>query len=171
MNYFELFNLPAAFSVDLSAISEHYRELQRTVHPDNFADASERERLLSVQKAAEINDAFQTLKDPILRAQYLLKLNGVELMGETQTIKDTSFLMQQMMLRESLEEVEHASDPESAAMDFADELAGLTKALMQQMQQQLAEHQWQTAADSVRKLKFMKKLEEELVQLEDKLLA
>lgn len=171
MNYFELFNLPAAFSVDLSAISEHYRELQRTVHPDNFADASERERLLSVQKAAEINDAFQTLKDPILRAQYLLKLNGVELMGETQTIKDTSFLMQQMMLRESLEEVEHASDPESAAMDFADELAGLTKALMQQMQQQLAEQQWQTAADSVRKLKFMKKLEEELVQLEDKLLA
>ncbi|USD36910.1 MULTISPECIES: co-chaperone HscB [Ferrimonas] len=171
MNYFELFDLPVAFQVDVTALSGRYRELQRAVHPDNFADASERDKLLAVQKAAEINDAFQTLKQPVARAQYLLSLNGVALQGETQTIKDTGFLMQQMMLRESLEEIETASDVEAAAMDFADELTRQTRTMMQLMIDQLQARQWQDAADSVRKLKFMKKLEEELAQLEDRLLA
>ncbi|WP_417349735.1 co-chaperone HscB [Ferrimonas sp.] len=171
MNYFELFDFPVAFQVDATLLSGRYRELQRAVHPDNFADASERDRLLAVQKAAEINDAFQTLKEPVARAQYMLKLGGIELQGETQTIRDTSFLMEQMMLRETLEEVEESSDVESAAMDFADDLGQRTRALMQQLESQLGDQQWPEAADSVRKLKFMKKLEEELAQLEDRLLA
>ncbi|MEK6214396.1 MAG: Fe-S protein assembly co-chaperone HscB, partial [Vibrio fluvialis] len=88
MNYFELFGLPTQFDLDGSLLSSQFRELQKRFHPDNFATASERDRLLAVQKAAQINDAHQILKSPINRAEYLLSLNGVELRGEQQTLQD-----------------------------------------------------------------------------------
>ena len=57
MNYFELFGLPSQFQLDGSLLSSQFRELQKRFHPDNFASASERDRLMAVQKASEINDA------------------------------------------------------------------------------------------------------------------
>ncbi len=66
-NYFELFGLPVGFIVDTDALAENYRELQRVIHPDRYANASEQERRLSVQGASRINEAFETLKDPIGR--------------------------------------------------------------------------------------------------------
>ena len=56
MNYFDLFGLPVDFQVDGSLLTVRYRELQKQCHPDNFATASERDRLLAVQQAARIND-------------------------------------------------------------------------------------------------------------------
>ena len=64
MNYFELFGLPSQFALDGSLLSSQFRELQKRFHPDNFATASERDRLMAVQKAAQINDAYQVLKNP-----------------------------------------------------------------------------------------------------------
>jgi molecular chaperone HscB len=68
-NYFELFNLPISFDVDIASLKEKYQDLQKVVHPDRFTSASDKERLLSVQQAASINDAFDTLKKPIARAR------------------------------------------------------------------------------------------------------
>ena len=68
MNYFELFDLPSLFELDVNALRLKYLELQRIVHPDKFANASERERLLAVQKTAQINDGYSMLKSPITRA-------------------------------------------------------------------------------------------------------
>ncbi|ERM62147.1 cobalamin (5'-phosphate) synthase, partial [Vibrio mimicus CAIM 1883] len=105
MNYFELFGLPIQFELDGSLLSSQFRTLQKRFHPDNFATASERDRLLAVQQAAQINDAYQTLKDPIRRAEYLLSLQGIEMNAEQQTLQDPMFLMEQMELREELESV------------------------------------------------------------------
>ncbi|MBY6017455.1 co-chaperone HscB [Halomonas denitrificans] len=167
MNYFELFGLPLGFEIDGAALASRYRELQRAVHPDNFASAREQERLMAVQKTAEINDAFQTLKSPLGRAEYLLRLNGLELRGESTTIKDPMFLMEQLELREAMAELPDSDDPESAAMDLADRLAGDRKAMFAEFQRQFAEQQWDGAADTVRKLKFIHKLEDELSLLEE----
>ena len=68
MNHFELFGLPNQFELDNNTLSETFRDSQRRFHPDKFASASERDRLMAVQKAAEINDAYQTVKSPIARA-------------------------------------------------------------------------------------------------------
>ena len=100
MNYFELFGLPSQFQLDGSLLSSQFRELQKRFHPDNFASASERDRLMAVQKASEINDAYQVLKSPLSRAEYLLAENGVDIRGEQQTMSDPMFLMEQMELRE-----------------------------------------------------------------------
>ena len=58
MRYFELFDIPVAYNVDLVKINKQYLDLQRVIHPDKFAGKSEREKLLAVQKTAEINDAL-----------------------------------------------------------------------------------------------------------------
>ncbi|WP_298439804.1 co-chaperone HscB [uncultured Ferrimonas sp.] len=167
MNYFELFALPQGFELDTAALATRYRELQRAVHPDNFAAGSDRDRLMAVQKTAEINDAFQTLKSPLGRAEYLLRLHGVELRGETTTIKDPMFLMQQMELREALEELADAADPFAAAVELEQQFATLKQTMMAALIAQLTNRQWQQAADHVRKLKFVDKLEQELSQLEE----
>ena len=63
-NHFELFGLPVAFDVDVHQLAERYRQLQRASHPDRYANASDRERRLSIQHAAQVNDAFQTSNLP-----------------------------------------------------------------------------------------------------------
>ena len=101
-NHFELFGLPVAFDVDAQQLAERYRELQRILHPDRYANASDRERRLSIQHAAQVNEAFQTLKSSLRRARYLLQLKGVEFDDEKETHLDPAFLMEQMELREAL---------------------------------------------------------------------
>ncbi|MDD9176934.1 co-chaperone HscB [Aliivibrio finisterrensis] len=171
MNYFELFGLPNQFQLDGSLLSLQFRELQKRFHPDNFATASERDRLLSIQKAAQINDAYQTLKNPVTRAEYMLSERGHDIRGEQTTMQDPVFLMQQMELREELESLPSSSDPESALFDFAENVSVMRKEQLGLLQQQLESEIWQEAAQSVRKLKFIDKLNHEVEQLEDKLLG
>ncbi|WMC09641.1 co-chaperone HscB [Oceanimonas pelagia] len=167
MNYFELFDLPAQFQLDGQALSEAYRRLQTRFHPDKFASRPERERLQAVQQAARINDAFSTLKDPLARAEYLLSLQGVDIRGEQQTLKDPAFLMQQMEWREQLEEIPAASDVFAAIMAFERELKQASNDYYRELEQQLDAGHWSDAADTVRKLKFMAKLHAELERVED----
>ncbi|KDM91928.1 co-chaperone HscB [Photobacterium galatheae] len=169
MNHFELFGLPFQFELDGSLLATRFRELQRHFHPDNFATASERDRLMSVQKAAQINDAFQTLKNPVSRAEYMLAENGVDIRAEQQTLQDPEFLMQQMELREALEEIPDADDPHAALFDFDQQAVNLHKAQLAELQALLEAGEWESAADAVRKLKFIDKLRHEVERLEETL--
>lgn len=110
-DYFELFDLPKQFVLDEEQLKQRYMELQRVIHPDKFAAASEAERRWSVQAAAHINSAQETLSKPLARASYLLKLNDIDLDVETDTQMAPEFLMTQMELREALEEIPSAADP------------------------------------------------------------
>ncbi|ELR65261.1 Chaperone protein HscB [Photobacterium marinum] len=170
MNHFELFGLPFQFKLDGSLLSTQFRELQRRFHPDNFATSSERDRMMAMQKAAQINDAFQTLKNPISRAEYMLSENGFDIRGESKTLQDPEFLMQQMELREALEDIPDASDPESALFDFEQQASALYKSQLAGLEQLLNQESWEQAADAVRKLKFIDKLREEVERLEETLL-
>ena len=170
MNHFDLFRLPFQFELDGSLLSTQFRELQRRFHPDNFATASERDRLMSIQKAAQINDAFQTLKNPISRAEYMLSEKGIDIRGEQKTLHDPEFLMQQMELREALEDIPYASEPEDALFDFEQQISALYKSQLADLEGLLNQEDWQQAADAVRKLKFIDKLRYEIERLEETLL-
>ncbi|CAH1550885.1 co-chaperone HscB [Vibrio rotiferianus] len=171
MNHFELFGLPSQFQLDGSLLSSQFRELQKRFHPDNFATASERDRLMAVQKAAQINDAYQVLKHPISRAEYILAENGTEIRGEQQTMQDPMFLMEQMELREELEDIADSSDSESALFDFDSKVSKMYKQHLASVEQELDQGLWAEAADRVRKLKFIAKLKNEIELVEDKLLG
>ncbi|MBY6199542.1 co-chaperone HscB [Vibrio hangzhouensis] len=171
MNHFELFGLPVQFQLDGSLLSSQFRELQKRFHPDKFATASDRDRMLAVQKAAQINDAYEVLRRPISRAEYLLAEQGVDIRAEQQTLQDPMFLMEQMELREELEDIAASSDVEAELFDFDAKVSKMFKAQLTGLEQQLDQSEWLHAADSVRKLKFIAKLQSEIEQLEDKLLG
>ncbi|HHF3132899.1 TPA: co-chaperone HscB [Vibrio diabolicus] len=171
MNHFELFGLPSQFKLDGSLLSSQFRELQKRFHPDNFATGSERDRLMAVQKAAQINDAYQVLKNPISRAEYILAEQGVEIRGEQQTMQDPMFLMEQMELREELEEIADSTDPESALFDFDSKVSKMYKQHLASVEQELDDGLWAEAVDRVRKLKFIAKLKNEIELVEDKILG
>ncbi|PMM95445.1 co-chaperone HscB [Vibrio splendidus] len=171
MNHFELFGLPLQFQLDGSLLSSQFRDLQRQFHPDKFAIASERDRLLAVQKAAQINDAYQVLKNPISRAEYLLVQHGEDIRGEQQTMQDPMFLMEQMELREELEDIADRSDPEDALFAFEGKVSKMYKQQLSAIQQELESEAWLEAADRVRKLKFIAKLKNEIELVEDRLIG
>jgi len=78
-DFFQVFSLERQFNVDLPALEHEFHRLSRKVHPDRFARAEENERQWSLADTALLNDAYRTLKDPLHRTEYLLKLEGAEI--------------------------------------------------------------------------------------------
>jgi len=172
MNYFQLFDLPEQFELDLTELGSRYLALQKRFHPDNFAAGSERDRLLSVQQTANINDAYHSLKQPLLRAEHLLALRGLKISNEQRSFAEPAFLMQQMELREQLADVREQADPEQAIADIEQQLVKQRKVLQNALHQALSARsteQDQLAAELVRKLKFFYKLQQELELIEQQL--
>ncbi|KAI8817225.1 HSCB C-terminal oligomerization domain-containing protein [Fimicolochytrium jonesii] len=96
------------FDVDEAGLKKRFLELQRVVHPDGFAGKSKTERLCAAQQSTFINKAYQTLRDPLARAKYLLSLHGIavdsEAAGSEPQIDDPEVLMAVMEAREEIEE-------------------------------------------------------------------
>jgi molecular chaperone HscB len=175
-NYFELFGLPIGFIVDSDALAARYRELQRVIHPDRYANASEQERRLSMQGASLINEAFTTLKEPIARAGYLLTLHGVDLAAQQETTQDMAFLMEQMELREELDEIRNQADPYTSVLDLGSRINSQIKSLLGQLALQfeaVTPAQLEAAREILRKMRFLQKLYREVdavtAELEDEL--
>jgi molecular chaperone HscB len=168
-SFFELFALPQSFKVDLKQVDERYRELQRTVHPDRFVNATDQERRLSMQQATRINEGYRTLKDPLRRGRYLLELNGFDFDDEQRTTSDSAFLMEQMELREALAEVRGADDPLGRLAVIMDRIAADFNGLTGELQKSLdsaGDDAARAAADTLVKMQFFRRLSEEAQELE-----
>jgi molecular chaperone HscB len=81
-DYFSVFGLEPMLNLDLAALEHEFHRLSRKLHPDRFARALENEKQWSLADTALLNDAYRTLKDPIRRTEYLLKLLGAELTAD-----------------------------------------------------------------------------------------
>lgn len=101
-NYFELFRIPQSFDIDLRVLEKQYLEILAKVHPDTAVQLSDTERRLTLQWATLTNEAYQTLKQPLERARYLLGLMGVQTREDENTSMPTEFLLEQMEWREKL---------------------------------------------------------------------
>jgi molecular chaperone HscB len=109
-NHFAIFGLPEKFGLDMAALESAWRAVQGAVHPDRFAGGTDAQRLLALQMSTQINQAHETLKDPVRRASYLCELQGVPIDAERNTAMPEDFLMQQMEWRESMEDAVAARD-------------------------------------------------------------
>ena len=78
-NFFTLLKIPEAFVIDLERLDQHYQDIQKEIHPDRFASFDDETKLESIKKTAQVNDAYQTLKSPIRRAEYMLQLHGINI--------------------------------------------------------------------------------------------
>lgn len=172
-NYFELFSLPVGFEIDIAALSARYQDLQRSIHPDKFTNGTDREKRLSMQQASNINEAYQSLKDPLKRAQYLLGLRGIDVHNESNTVMDTAFLMQQMELREALDDIMDASDPLASLAVFAADVEARIKDSIFKLQEHFksnTEDSLQQAEALSLQLQFLYRLREEAEDREEALL-
>jgi molecular chaperone HscB len=79
VDYFSFFGLPAKLTIDVPALEKEFYQLSRKLHPDLNARSGSQEQQWSLEQSSLLNDAYRTLRDPIKRTQYLLKLEGVEL--------------------------------------------------------------------------------------------
>ena len=168
-NFFDIFGLAESYSLDLSSLSSRYRELQKAFHPDRFADKPERERAMAVQWAATINQAFDTLKSPLKRAQYLLAQQGLDSTGEATISSDPVFLMEQMELRETLAEVRGDEDPFAALDAIRARIEREYRQLQQEFASRYSGADYQQALEVVAKMQFFVKLLAEIELLEEDL--
>lgn len=160
-NHFDLFNLPPRFSLDTGALDAAYRDVQGQVHPDRFVNATDAEKRVAMQWATRANEAYQTLKNPQKRAQYLCEQHGVDLQTESNTAMPMAFLMQQMEWREALGDARAGKD--LGALEALDEqVRQERKARLVQIGEQLDGGDYEQAAQGVRALMFLEKFGEEL---------
>jgi molecular chaperone HscB len=109
VDYFMFFGFPRKLDLDTAALEREFYALSRRLHPDVFAQAEEQERTWSLEQSSMLNDAYRTLKDPIKRTEYLLRLEGVELEEQskqaTEKARATGELKKQVVPPDLLEEV------------------------------------------------------------------
>ncbi len=167
-DHFALFDLPRVFRLDAPTLDRRYRELQAKVHPDKFAHASDAERRLSLQWATRVNEAYQTLKKPLARAQYLLALSGNDIDAGNNAAMPSEFLIEQMEWREAVAEARLAREQSEL-----EQLYHRVKQRMKKRYDELAilldeDHDYAQAADRVRRLMFLEKL---LAEIDDAMAA
>lgn len=148
--------------MDSAMLDKRYREIQAQLHPDRFVSASDSERRLSLQWATRINEAYQTLKKPLSRGQYLLGLAGHDVNGQQNTSMTSEFLMEQMAWREGVAEAR--SERSQADLE---QYYHRVRQRMKVSYEQLAvllddEPDHVQAADRVRQLMFLEKLLSEI---------
>ncbi len=100
-NPFAILNLEQSYSLNLETLENHYFAEQKKTHPDQFSQGNEQEKNDALKKSTAVNQAYLILKNPLLRAEYLLKSAGVETLST-----DPSFLGQVMEWNERREQGE-----------------------------------------------------------------
>jgi molecular chaperone HscB len=108
IDYFEIFSLPQHLVIDTPALEKSFYALSRRLHPDRFAAKPPAEQAAALAESSRLNDAYRTLKDPIARTEYLLKLEGVELEEQsksaTEAARTTGLAKKQIVPEDLLEE-------------------------------------------------------------------
>ena len=105
---FALLGLPAAYDVDPAALERAFFERSKAAHPDRVAGSSAAERVAALSRSRALNDAYQLIKKPVSRAEYLLARAGVTI-GDNERL-DPAFLMEILELREELAEARAAGE-------------------------------------------------------------
>jgi molecular chaperone HscB len=106
-DYFGFLGLPRKLNVDAADLEQRFRALSRQFHPDYFYNATPAERRASLERSSYLNDAYRTLRQPITRIEYLLKLEGLGASGPAEASKQVppGLLEEVFALNEELDEI------------------------------------------------------------------
>lgn len=161
MNFFNTFDVPVAFTVDTALLSARYRDLQTVVHPDRFVNATETEKRAAMGRSVDINEAYNTLKDPVRRAMHLLSLVSIDGLDEKNTTMPADFLMEQIDWREALADA-HLKEDEDRLEEMSSELASTLASLGDTFDAAYRGEHTSVATTLARKMRFVQKLSEEV---------
>jgi molecular chaperone HscB len=157
-DHFTRLGMLPSFDLDDEKVEKQYLGFQRVLHPDRFAGKPAKERVIAEQQAVALNEAYETLNDPLKRATYLLRLKGVNSeVAEEKTVNDPVLLMEAMEKREALSEAESADAIEELMIG-----AGATAIqLLSEISLAFAADDLAAANRSVLRLKYLRKFLEE----------
>jgi molecular chaperone HscB len=154
------------FDIDSSRLHAAQQRLQATYHPDRYVNASERDKRVAVQVASWVNQAYETLQDPVKRSRYLLEINGVDIPDDSTTTSDSEFLMEQIELREQVESCRHGED----GLQRSDQIEARLKQRANELAAEFISHfqisEFDKAMDSSRKMQFVQRIQQQLAELQ-----
>lgn len=157
-DHFQRMGLARGFQVDTAALEKTYFQLQRQLHPDRFATRTPKEKTLSQQQATSLNDAYETLKDPLARAVYLAHLQGLDVLKEgCNALTDPVILMEAMEMREALAEAETAEDVGDVTKRAQAEIGDCET----ELSQAFSDENMDAVATLITRLKYLRKLADE----------
>jgi molecular chaperone HscB len=163
---FELFGLPAAFSLDRVLLDLQWKSLQREAHPDRFASEGASAQRIAMQWSVRINEAYNRLKNPLKRAAYLCELNGAAVNAENNTSMPSAFLMQQMEWREALDDCKAVKVVDSKIQGLEKLLEEVDTSHAESLKQIAslidADQNFSAAVGQVRALMFIEKFAQEV---------
>jgi molecular chaperone HscB len=156
---FELFGVTTQFNQHRTVLDAQWKALQGQAHPDKFSSHGAAAQRVAMQWSVRINEAYQRLKDPLKRAAYLCELHNAPINAENNTAMPAAFLMQQMELREALEEAESAEN--------LDEISLQANKIMHRQLSEVehlldTEHNYPQAAQGVRALMFIERFKRDI---------
>ena len=168
-NFFQLFSLPCGWKIDRKLLDARYRKLQQEFHPDRFVAKGDVDKRLAMQTTSLINQAYDTLKSPLKRAQYLLQLEDIDAGQESYITSDGQFLMQQIEFREALGDLNDSANPMAALNTLRSDVQSLYRQLQNDFEAQHLAANYNDALDTVAKMQFFAKLLDEIDQREEEL--
>ena len=155
-DFFEMLGLPTAFEVNEKALEQAYFAAQRACHPDRFVGKPEAERVAAILRSQQVNDAYETLKNPLTRAEHMLELQGLTALSDDAKVPPT-LLMEMMELRER---VADAHDGATLA-SLVNEIKALAQASQAAIAQALAAQDYPTAQAETQRFNYLGKAMEE----------
>lgn len=167
IDYFTLFEMPRQLWIEMSGLEKKFLQLSWKLHPDNFVNATEQERELSLKRSSELNDAYRTLRDPIARVEYLLAIEGERKEGEKKQQAPPELLEEVFELNESLDELREAKAEGGDLTSLKENLESAEKSFQEKLKEvdeqlQTTAREWDAAlkSDHVTRKKVMAKLNE-----------
>ena len=163
-DYFLLLEIDKSFVIDLEILEKNYKKLILKYHPDNldaFSNTSNDKNFY--QKTSLINTAYEILKDPLLRACYLLQLKGINALDEDSTFSDVDFLSKQIKAREFLEDIEENISKKENVSDKLNEFLVSNKGEIDNLyedltEQFISEQKLDNIKNTIQKLKYYQQL-------------
>lgn len=162
MNYFDFFNLKFSYSIDLNLLINSYQKLQKKYHPDLFINKNKNSIDKAIKKSAFINQAFRILKDPFLRAKYILNLKKINIENKKYQINNSSFLNKNLKIYEELEYIKKNKNMKKRIIKIDSNLKKTKKKYIKKIEKELNLKEWENAAKIINKLHFINKIEEKI---------
>ncbi|GAB4834145.1 hypothetical protein Ancab_032409 [Ancistrocladus abbreviatus] len=159
VDYFQIFGLEKKFDIEEGGLEGKYKGWQKKLHPDLVHSKSERERGYAAEQSARVIDAYRTLNNPLSRAIYIMKLQGVHV-DEEQTVSDPELLGEIMEIRESVEEAADSQSLKQIQSQVQEKLTQWSNSFLSAFRSQSIEE----AIDSIRRMTYYKRVNEEIVK-------
>ncbi|PIN00113.1 Mitochondrial J-type chaperone [Handroanthus impetiginosus] len=159
IDYFQIFGLGRNYKIEVGELEKKYKDWQKKLHPDLVHSKSKMEREYAAEQSARVIDAYRTLTDPLLRAIYIVKLEGV-LVDEEERITDPELLAEVMELREAVDESEDTKALNEIQAQLQDKLQYWSNSF----NDAYLSKNYEDALASIRRMTYYKRASEEIVK-------